>query len=106
MAYFFGLFSGLFFYFTEEDNKFIRFHALQSILLAIAIPVVFIGLTIFQMILFAIPRIGGIIGLLFSLIWLVFWFGMFVLWLFLMYKAYSGEKFKLPVIGNIAEDNA
>jgi uncharacterized membrane protein len=31
---------------------------------------------------------------------------MFVLWIFLMYKAYQGEKFKLPIIGDFAEKQA
>jgi uncharacterized membrane protein len=31
---------------------------------------------------------------------------MFILWLILMLKAYQGEKFKLPIVGDIAEKNS
>jgi uncharacterized membrane protein len=43
-----------------------------------------------------IPVIGLIVDILLGL-------GMFVLWIVLMYKAYQGEKFKLPIIGDFAE---
>jgi len=78
--------SGLFFYFVEEKNKYIRFHAMQSILL-------FLPLMIFGWIFWFIFVILG---------WLI-WGIVFVLWLVLMVKAYQMVKFKLPIIGDLAE---
>jgi uncharacterized membrane protein len=78
--------SGLFFYFVEEKNKYIRFHAMQSILL-------FLPLMIFAWIFWFIFAILG---------WLI-WGIVFVLWLVLMVKAYQMVKFKLPIIGDLAE---
>jgi len=80
--------TGIVFYLLEKDNKFVKFHAMQSIL-------VFLPLTI----------IGG----LFSFIWFLWWLGWLIwllsiiLWLVLMIKAYQGEKYKLPIVGDIAE---
>jgi len=43
-----------------------------------------------------------------ALIWLswVIYAITFILWLILIIKAYQGEKFKLPVVGDIAEKNS
>ena len=78
--------SGLFFYFVEEKNKYIRFHAMQSILL-------FLPLMIFAWIFWFVFAILG---------WLI-WGIVFVLWLVLMVKAYQMVKFKLPIVGDLAE---
>ena len=84
--------SGLVFFLMEKKNKFVRFHALQSI-------IVFGALTLASIIIGWIPVIGWVIN---SLIWVL----AIVLWILLMIKAYQGEKFKLPWAGNLAEKNA
>ena len=81
--------TGLVFYFLEPQNKFVRFHAVQSI-------VVFGAVSIVQIVLGLIPVIGWILGIL-------VWIASGILWLFLMYKAYLGEKYKLPWAGEFAE---
>ncbi|MFA5102958.1 MAG: hypothetical protein WC525_07355 [Candidatus Thermoplasmatota archaeon] len=78
--------SGLFFYFVEEKNKYIRFHAMQSILL-------FLPLMIF----------AWVFGFIFAILGWLIWGIVFVLWLVLMVKAYQMVKFKLPIIGDLAE---
>jgi uncharacterized membrane protein len=95
MSYFLGWISGLIFFLIEKDNKFVRFHAMQSM-------VVFGGLTVLNIVLsmiLSILRIYYGLYFLFQLIWLA----AVVLWIVLMVKAYQGEKFKLPVAGDIAE---
>jgi uncharacterized membrane protein len=106
---------GLIFYFMEKENRFVRFHAMQSIIFGIANSVIMIALAILASILTAVFSVGGamvgggggaIMGLLVSLIWLLFSVIGLVLFLglvFAAYKAYQGEKFKLPIIGNMAE---
>ncbi len=80
-------------------DKFVRFHAFQCLFLAAGAFVLFFALGIFAM----IPFVGWLVGLiLFPLLGL----GMFVLVLFTMYKAYNNEKFMLPVIGKLAEEQA
>lgn len=90
LCYVLGWLSGLVFIILEKD-KFVRFHAIQSI-------VVFGVLTLaFGLIL--IPIIGWVFG------WLVILLA-FVLWVVLMVRAYQGFKTKLPAAGNFAEKRA
>ncbi|MFD1927456.1 DUF4870 domain-containing protein [Sporosarcina siberiensis] len=91
--------------FMEKENKFVRFHAIQSIILTVTIIVLAIGLTIFGVILSAIKLgfIGGIISFGF---WILAGPLFFFTAVFLIYQAYQGKMFKLPVIGNIAEKHA
>lgn len=92
--------TGIIFLVLEKDNKFVRFHAMQSI-------VTFLPLTIIGWLLnmVATPYYGW--GWGFSPFWIISWLIWLIvlgLWLLLMYKAYQGEKFKLPVVGDIAEN--
>ncbi|OIO13132.1 hypothetical protein COV53_07055 [Candidatus Gottesmanbacteria bacterium CG11_big_fil_rev_8_21_14_0_20_37_11] len=85
--------TGLILLITQKKNAYVRFHAMQSTLLFGAITLLFLVFGI-------VPIIGWIIGLLISpVIWIV----TFVLWLLLMWKAYNGEKYKLPYFGDLAE---
>lgn len=89
LAYLVVWITGLVFWFLEPENKFVRFHAMQSI-------VVFGTLTVVEIVLGIIPILGAILGALLGL-------AGFVLWLWLMYKAYQGEMYKLPWAGDFAE---
>ncbi len=84
LSYVLGWLTGIVFLLIEKDS-FVRFHAAQSI-------VVFGILTIVVL----IPGIGWVIA---PLAWIVG----FVLWLVLIFKAYQGEEFKLPWVGNVAK---
>jgi len=93
--------TGLIFYFVEDKNKFIRFHAMQSIL-------VFLPLTILAWIFggfFGIFSYGSAWAFFVWISWL-FWVLLFILWIILMMKAYQVQKYKLPIIGDIAEKNS
>jgi len=86
LAYVLGPITGVIFLIVEKD-AFVRFHAMQSI-------VVFVGLFILQWILgftvvliFLVPLIG-IVG--------------FVLWLLLIYKAWQGQEWEVPFLGKFA----
>ena len=92
LCYFLGFITGLVFYLVEKKNKFVRFHAMQSI-------VVFGGIFVINFLLLFIPILGVVISTLLSLLSIV-------LWVLLMIKAYQGEYFKLPIAGDIAERNA
>src|SRR5215471_2152416 len=83
-----------------NKNKFIRFHAFQSLLLWLAVAVVGIAVKIAFLILFLIPFLGRFLWLIVSAVLSVFWF---IVWVVLIVKALQGEKFKLPVIGDWAE---
>jgi uncharacterized membrane protein len=75
-----------------NKNRFVRFHAFQCIFFGVALIVIHIALMF-------IPIIGTVISLLVSL-------AAFALWIVLLIKAYGGQMFKLPVIGDMAEKQA
>jgi uncharacterized membrane protein len=90
-----------------KENRLLRFHALQSLLL---IGVAFVVFVIFWFLIIAmavtpVPGTTAGWGLL-SLLRLVFGFGFFVVSVIGCIKAYQGQMWKLPVIGDIAEKNA
>ena len=81
-----------------NKNRFIRFHAFQCVFFC----VVMIAISIALMIVGLVPFIGLILIPIHLLIGL----GAFALWIVLMLKAYQGQKFKLPIIGDMAEKQA
>ncbi|MEK6690374.1 MAG: DUF4870 domain-containing protein [Nitrospirota bacterium] len=103
LSYVLSIITGVIFFVIEKENKYVRFHAMQAILFGAAWIVLWIVLGIVSLGLIFVPIIGWIIN---AVIYLGLGLGGFILWLLLMYKAYQGEKFKLPIIGDIAEKNA
>jgi uncharacterized membrane protein len=104
LCYIVGFITGILFLVLApyNQNRNIKFHAWQSILfsaVAIAISIVF------SMFVWGVGYGFGLFTL-FTMVYLIFRLAMFVLWLFVMYKAYSGQKFMLPIIGAIAEKQA
>ena len=95
LCYVLGWITGIIFFLLEKENKFVRFHAMQSIITFGAFTLLSIILSIFMWIPY--------IGLLFLVISILSGILAFVLWIVLMVKAYQGEKYKLPVAGEMAE---
>jgi uncharacterized membrane protein len=79
-------------------RRFVRFHSFQCLFFAVAWTVLWIGLSIIA----HIPFLGWMTLLIWPLVSLVG----FVIWLILVLKAYQGQMFKLPVIGDMAEKQA
>jgi uncharacterized membrane protein len=91
LAYALGWISGVALLLTERENRFVRFHAMQStIVFGVLCALWFVGLSI--------PIIGWLIS--FMLIPPL----SAVLWVVLILKAYRGQRFKLPFAGDIAEE--
>ena len=88
LSYLFGWVTGLIFFLLERESRFVRFHAMQSIL--------FFGiLSILQWVFSHLPYfgvIGGALGLV-----------MFIGWIVMMVKAHRGEYYKLPLFGDLAD---
>jgi len=100
LCYLLGFVTGIIFYLIEKENKTVRFHAVQSIVVFGAI---FVLNIVVSTVLVALPVIGWIfVGLISTLISLA----ALVLWVLLMFKAYKGEKYKLPIAGDLAEKYA
>jgi uncharacterized membrane protein len=97
----------------EKENRFVRFHALQSILLHVAFIIVVIAVWILGIVLLVggaaasaatnSSAAGGLAGMLFGLLWLaviVLYLGSLI---FAAVKAYQGSEFVLPIIGGMAQ---
>lgn len=93
IAYLLGPFSGIALLLIEKKKATVRFHAMQSTL-------VFGAIMLLNIVLGIVPILGWLVALILSPIILLV---TFVLWLVLMWKAFNGEKYKLPYFGNLAE---
>jgi uncharacterized membrane protein len=91
LSYLVGFVTGIIFLLVEKENKFVRFHAMQSTL-------VFIGIVAIDILLQIVPILGALVVIFIVIP------ASAILWLLLMFKAYQGEEFKLPLVGQIAAD--
>ncbi len=95
LCYVLGWVSGVVFLLIEQENKFVRYHAIQSIVTFGSITVVSIALSIIGL----IPYLGVVFNIANWLLGVL----AFVLWIVLMVKAVQGTKYKLPWAGDLAE---
>jgi len=89
---------------VEPYNKtsYVRFHSWQSIFLNVAAFAVYVVLMIISMMSVFLWPLRALIGILSLLIWLA----CFVAWILCVIQALNGKRFKLPVIGALAEKQA
>ena len=101
LAYILGFITGILFLVLEpyKHDRFVRFHAMQSILYSAAGIVFRIGWSI---LVGALVDLSGWMALVLVPIGLAISFGLFGFWIFLMYQAYSNREFRIPIIGAIA----
>ena len=90
LAYVLGWITGVALLLIERDNRFVRFHAMQS-------SIVFGALCALWFVGLSIPLLGWILS--FIIIPPV----SALIWLLMLYQAYNGKRFKLPIAGDIAE---
>jgi uncharacterized membrane protein len=90
--------AGIIFFLSEKENKVVRFNAFQSILLW----GIYIVVGIVRVILSSIPTLGFIFTLIYSLLG----FLVFILSIYLFVKTYKGVKVELPFISDIADKKA
>lgn len=91
LCYLIGWITGIIFYLVEKDNKVVKFHAMQSILTFLPLNILYwiVGYIFWWNVMNYI--LNTILGLI-----------IFILWIVLMIKAYQGEMYKLPIVGDIA----
>jgi uncharacterized membrane protein len=97
LSYILGWITGLIFFLVEKQNRFVRFHAMQSILF-------FGGLTVLNVILnfiggldiLLLSAVAGVLGYLIGLVG-------FIGWIVLLINGFQGKYFKLPIVGDYAE---
>jgi len=89
IAYLGGLLTGIVMLSVEKHDRFVRFHAMQSIL-------TFLAVLVAQLFLTGVPMLG-------RALYIPFLIGTAGLWIFLMFQAFQGHRYKLPYIGDFAE---
>ena len=108
VAYLMTVVTGAIIYFVaDKKDKYTRFHAIQAVLWGIVVfIVIFIAGIIGFVVSFGVTAIAGPLGCCVWIVMLLVIVIPMVLTLYLIYKAYTGVKFKLPIIGNLAEKYA
>lgn len=87
-SYLLGFVTGIVMLLIEKQSKFVRFHAMQSTIL-------FAGVFVANIALGFVPILGWLVGLFLS-------FAAFILWIVCMWKAFQGEMYKVPYVGDMA----
>jgi len=88
LCYVLGWITGLIFFLLEKENKFVRFHALQSLII--------FGVIHLASIILIFTIIGPVVLGMVSL----------ALWIVLMITAYQGKKIKIPIVSDLAQKHA
>ena len=106
LTYILGFITGIIFLVIEpyKNDKFVRFHAYQSIFFNVAIIVFWIAYTISATILGYVSL--GILAVVMGLVGVLISLAILAYWIFLMYKAYNNELYKVPFIGDLAAKQA
>jgi uncharacterized membrane protein len=89
LAYVAGALSGIVMLAAEKEDRFVRFHAMQSV-------VTFLLVIVAQFFLTGLPVLG-------RALYVPFLLGVALLWVFLMVQAFQGRRYKLPYIGDFVE---
>jgi len=102
LTYILGFITGIIFLVIEpyKNDKFVRFHAFQSIFFNVALVVFWIAYMIIVSVLGFVTL--GILAVLMGLVGLIITLAILAYWIFLMYKAYNHELYKIPFIGDLA----
>jgi len=105
VAYLFGIISGIVIYLVSEPKeKYVRFHAIQSILFNIAAFIIWGLLAIFFFPFHLLGQVSFVVMMGTGMVMGLYALLLFIVWLVLMINAYGGKKFKLPLLGDLAEE--
>jgi uncharacterized membrane protein len=96
------LIGGLIFYLLEKRDAFVRFYAMQSIILGGILVLCGIAYSFLDAILAPIPAIGFFFGILLTVTWKLILVAVLVLWIIATVKAFTGVRWEIPYIGPIA----
>lgn len=92
--------AGLIFFLVEKQNRFVRFNAMQELLLTAAAAILYFAVNIVFGILGAVL---GVFALFVAPLGGLIWLASLVLWLICIINAFQGKYFKIPFIGDYAE---
>jgi uncharacterized membrane protein len=94
--------TGIIFLVVERESRYVRFHAAQATVVGAAFIVANVAFGVFSSILSAIPLIGWVIVLFGFLAWAAIGLAGFGLWLYLMFQAYQGNEWEVPIAAEYA----
>lgn len=96
LSYILGWITGLIFFLTEKQNRFVRFHAMQSIILSGSY-------TVLAIIIQVISAVSGTLGLILGCLSSILGIVVLVFAIIALVNAFQGKYYKLPIIGDYAE---
>jgi uncharacterized membrane protein len=96
------LIGGIIFYILEKHDSFVRFYAMQSIILGGALLLFWIAAAVVTGVFAAIPGIGGILVFFWTIIVAIIKIGFVVIWIVATIKAFTNVRWEIPYIGPIA----
>jgi uncharacterized membrane protein len=100
LAYLAWWITGALFFLIERESSYVRFHAMQSLLALGVLWAIGLALWIGGFVLVFLTGAGlGLMTALANLVWLI---GV-IAWVICLIKAYAGERWKLPLAGDLAE---
>jgi uncharacterized membrane protein len=99
LAYLFPPIGGVVFFVIEKENRFVRFHAAQAIVVGIGMFAVWVAFMILSTILGVVPILGPLFSIL---LWAAIALGGFGLWLLLTFRAYLGQEWEVPMVADYA----
>jgi uncharacterized membrane protein len=103
LAYSLGLITGILFFFIYDQNDFVQFHAGQSIIVfSLIIGMSFI-INIAVLSFTIVPVFGEFLGQLLGILQQGLGITALILWILLMFKAYQGKRYELPVLGEVVD---
>lgn len=110
LAYVLGIVSGAIFYFIEDEDEFVRFHAAQSIVVSGALITAWIAFSVVTAVLGFVFAGSGAVGLVWvllgpilTLVWLALSLLSLALWVYLIVSAYRGDTFRVPYAADVAD---
>ncbi len=103
LSYLFLLIGGIVFILIEKEDRYVRFHAMQSILLGAAWIVLQIALNVIEAIFAATNVLGFLVVIIGLLVSLVLGLGFFILWIILVIRAFQGQGIRLPYLAPLAD---
>ena len=100
LCYILSPLTGIVFFLIEKANPVVRFHAAQSIVFGIGAVLLWVAIAVLSFLFYQIAwSRGSRVMLIQTLVGI----GLFIVWVVLLIKGYSGERWRLPVVGDMAE---
>lgn len=106
LTYVLGFITGIVFLVLDpyKNNRYVRFHAFQSIFFSVALVAFWIVWSVVSTVLGFASL--GVLGLAMAVLGLMIALGTLAYWVFLMYRAYRGDLYRIPYVGGLAAKQA